>query len=86
MQKHHVDVSQLLTEVIIPVRKAGTYFPRSVSASAVERYIAVGVRGVQLQIFRVGGVRMTTRQSILRWIEATQRPDGHSRSLESEGG
>ena len=79
MVSHFVSDEQLFAETVISIQEAGKHFPRPISQSSIERFVNFGKNGVKLQIFRIGNSRMTTRESIMRWLSATQRQaDNHS--------
>ncbi len=43
----------------------------SVNHSTVYRWVTIGVRGVRLECFRLGGRRYTTHEAFSRWLATT---------------
>lgn len=55
----------LLPKVIPPTANG-----RRVSLASVYRWAQVGIRGVRLRTFNIGGSKFTTRQEVERWSAA----------------
>lgn len=47
-----------------------------VTPLTVRNWMTNGVRGVKLESFRLGGVRLTTRENLEKFIEALNRSGG----------
>jgi len=69
----------LASEELIPLSKAGDYFPVKLSRPSVERLWRRGCRGVLLETIFICNRRYTSRQVIARHIERTQRTDSANR-------
>jgi hypothetical protein len=73
-------------EKLFPLAKAGQHVPGGpVHVSTLHRWRLRGCRGVRLETVTVGGRRLTSREAILRFIQATtQAADGSGCPLPSE--
>lgn len=65
-------VQQLMTEDVITFVQAGKELPGRPHRSTLWRWHNRGLGGVKLEAFRLGRVWYTSRQSLTRFIEATQ--------------
>jgi len=62
------------TETVIGLGEGSREFPpRGISDATMARYIQKGIRGVKLEIFKIGGRRYTSKEAIDRFIVA-QKP------------
>lgn len=64
--------SRILDEGVVLVVRAASDMGISISAKTAIRWCLSGVRGVALESIKVRGRRMTSRQAMRRFIEATQ--------------
>lgn len=67
-------------EALVPLRTAGAFVPRPQGARAphratVQRWALHGVRGVRLEVVRIGGSVYTSREALSRFIERTNAAD-----------
>ena len=65
-----------LIEQVLPLATAAREVPnrdsaRGVNVSTVWRWSLRGIRGVRLETILVGGIRMTSREALQRFFEAT---------------
>lgn len=66
----------LLSEHLIPLKRAGKHVPGGgVSPACLERWVRTGMRGVRLEICRIGRTRHTSEEAIQRFLEALNRTD-----------
>ena len=63
----------LLDEEIVPIQRAGSFFPYPVGRKAIERYFRHGIRGVRLETVLIGGRRFSSQEAIFRFLEATNK-------------
>lgn len=61
----------LASESLVPIAKAGKFFPVPVSRPTVERLLRVGKNGVPLESFLIGSRRFTSKEAIARFLEST---------------
>lgn len=60
------------TEHLLPLSAAAREMPGgAVSVSTVHRWTNSGIRGVRLETVLRGGVRMTSHQALVKFIQAT---------------
>lgn len=69
--------SNLLKESLVKLVLAGKQIPGGgVSPGCIERWIRKGVRGVVLEVCRIGNTRYTSKEAIQRFLEAiNQEPE-----------
>ncbi len=65
----------LLTEEIITLKEAAREFPNQPHVSALYRWATRGMRGVKLGTVRLGHAKLTSRQTLTRFLRRTQHDD-----------
>ena len=68
-------------EDLIPVREVPAALPlqpggRRIHLATVYRWMSRGVRGVRLEWIRIGGHTFTSREALVRFVEATSTIGG----------
>ena len=63
----------ILAEDVLTIKQACKEVPSRPHHCTVFRWMTKGCRGVKLESYRVGSQRLTSRQAIYRFFEATQQ-------------
>ena len=61
----------VFNEDMISVSELPKSLPGSIHISTVFRWMKRGCRGIRLETVRIGGLRYTSKQAVLRFIEET---------------
>jgi hypothetical protein len=78
------------TDEVFPLSETGRHVPVSlrqgkpVSLHAALRWAKKGLRGVRLEVLRIGGRLFTSRQALTRFFQALTHADGGARPKGAE--
>lgn len=73
----------ILDEQILTLSQAAKRLPRlrgnrPVAVSTLWRWCQRGLRGVRLEVIRLGGIRVTSEEALRRFFAILNQPQGHT--------